>query len=85
MVLSRPDDISVGSCVDARAEAANSSGADVVVSIHADGAAAGAEASTSATPRPPLNTVQAGPSVAFAETMRDSLVTAGLTPVDLHR
>eukprot|EP01133_Synstelium_polycarpum_P027193 gene27192-32754_t len=28
VVLSRPDDISVGSCVDARAEAANSSGAD---------------------------------------------------------
>src|SRR3546814_1055329 len=43
VVLSRPDDISVGSCVDARAEAANSSGADVVVSIHADGAAAGAD------------------------------------------
>lgn len=80
VVLSRPDDVSVGSCVDARAEAANSSGADVVVSIHADGAAAGAEGFHVCYSAPPLNTVQAGPSVTFAETMRDSLVTAGLTP-----
>ena len=54
MVLSRPDDISVGSCVDARAEAANSSGADVVVSIHADGAAAGAEGFHVCYSAPPL-------------------------------
>ena len=80
MVLSRPDDISVGSCVDARAEAANSSGADVVVSIHADGAAAGAEGFHVCYSAPPLNAVcRPGPSVTFAETMRDSLVTAGLT------
>ncbi|MDV6270117.1 Rv3717 family N-acetylmuramoyl-L-alanine amidase [Rhodococcus globerulus] len=83
VLLSRPDDTSVGSCVDARAEAANASGADIVVSIHADGAD-GADASAEGFhvcySAPPLNPVQAGPSVTLAETMRDSLTGAGLTP-----
>ncbi|ROZ51217.1 N-acetylmuramoyl-L-alanine amidase [Rhodococcus sp. WS3] len=80
VLLSRPDDTSVGSCVDARAEAANASGADIVVSIHADGADASAEGFHVCYSAPPLNPVQAGPSVTLAETMRDSLTGAGLTP-----
>ncbi|TSD50165.1 N-acetylmuramoyl-L-alanine amidase [Rhodococcus sp. KBS0724] len=80
VLLSRPDDTSVGSCVDARAEAANASGADIVVSIHADGADASAEGFHVCYSAPPLNPVQAGPSVTLAETMRDALTGAGLTP-----
>ncbi|MFD1811970.1 Rv3717 family N-acetylmuramoyl-L-alanine amidase [Rhodococcus gannanensis] len=78
--LSRPDDTSVGSCVDERAAAANESGADAVVAIHADGAGIddhGFHVSYSA---PALNGVQAGASVEFAETMRDALVERGLVP-----
>ncbi|NMM83701.1 N-acetylmuramoyl-L-alanine amidase [Rhodococcus sp. SRB_17] len=80
VLLSRPDDSSVGPCVDARANSANASDADVVVSIHADGATASAEGFHVCYSAPPLNPVQAGPAVAFAETMRDSLTDAGLTP-----
>ncbi|MGY1761202.1 N-acetylmuramoyl-L-alanine amidase [Geodermatophilus sp. SYSU D00779] len=42
VVLTRPDDSGVGPCVDARAAVANDAGADLAVSIHADGAAADA-------------------------------------------
>ena len=41
VVLTRSDDSGVGPCVDKRAAAANAAGAALVVSIHADGAAAG--------------------------------------------
>ena len=40
VALTRPDDSGVGPCVDARAAVANDAGADLAVSIHADGAAA---------------------------------------------
>ncbi|MGY1691884.1 N-acetylmuramoyl-L-alanine amidase [Geodermatophilus sp. SYSU D01105] len=40
VLLTRSDDTGVGPCVDARAAAANDAGADLAVSIHADGAAA---------------------------------------------
>jgi N-acetylmuramoyl-L-alanine amidase len=42
VVLTRTDDTRVGPCVDARAAIANEAGADLAVSIHADGAAASA-------------------------------------------
>ncbi len=42
VVLTRPDDSGVGPCVDARAAVANDAGADLAVSVHADGAAADA-------------------------------------------
>ncbi|MGL4306313.1 MAG: N-acetylmuramoyl-L-alanine amidase, partial [Mycobacteriaceae bacterium] len=38
VILSRPDDSSVGPCVDRRAQDANATRADAVVSIHGDGA-----------------------------------------------
>jgi N-acetylmuramoyl-L-alanine amidase len=41
VVLTRPDDAGVGPCVDARAAIGNAAGVSAVVSIHADGAAAG--------------------------------------------
>ncbi|BDH59581.1 hypothetical protein MTP03_45200 [Tsukamurella sp. PLM1] len=39
VMMSRTDDTSVASCIDARAAAANAWGADAAVSIHADGSA----------------------------------------------
>lgn len=42
VVLTRTDDSGVGPCVDVRAAIANDARADLAVSIHADGAAAGA-------------------------------------------
>ncbi len=43
VLLTREDDAGVGPCVDERARLANEAAADVVLSIHADGASAGAE------------------------------------------
>ncbi|WP_246065833.1 N-acetylmuramoyl-L-alanine amidase [Geodermatophilus aquaeductus] len=43
VLLTRTEDSGVGPCVDERAAFANHTAADVVVSIHADGAAAGVE------------------------------------------
>ena len=78
--MSRPDDTSVGSCVDERAATANASGADAVVAIHADGADTDDQGFHVSYSAPPLNDVQAGASVEFAETMRDALVDRGLVP-----
>lgn len=80
VLLSRPDDSSVGSCVDRRAIEANEAAADAVVSLHADGAAADAHGFHVNYSAPPLNEVQAGPSVALATSIRDALVAAGVTP-----
>jgi N-acetylmuramoyl-L-alanine amidase len=41
VVLTRTDDSGVGPCVNERADTANAAGADLAVSIHADGAAPG--------------------------------------------
>lgn len=80
VLLSRSDDSSVGSCVDRRAHEANDSAADAVVSLHADGAAADAHGFHVNYSAPPLNETQAGPSVSLATSIRDALVTAGITP-----
>ncbi|MFD4179486.1 Rv3717 family N-acetylmuramoyl-L-alanine amidase [Rhodococcus sp. NPDC058514] len=80
VLLSRPDDASVAACVDKRAADANASGADVVVAIHADGAAPDQHGFHVCFSAPPLNAVQAGPSLAFAKSMRDALETSGFTP-----
>ncbi|GAA4481384.1 Rv3717 family N-acetylmuramoyl-L-alanine amidase [Rhodococcus olei] len=80
VVVSRADDTSVGSCVDERATLANASGADAVVAVHADGAGPDQSGFHVCYSAPPLNDVQAGPSVTFASTMRDALVAAGLMP-----
>ncbi|MFC7451119.1 Rv3717 family N-acetylmuramoyl-L-alanine amidase [Rhodococcus daqingensis] len=80
VLLSRADDSSVAACVDKRAADANASGADVVVAIHADSAAPDQRGFHVCFSAPPLNTVQAGASVAFATSMRDALQTSGFTP-----
>jgi N-acetylmuramoyl-L-alanine amidase len=76
--LSRPDDASVGPCVDQRAAAANALHPDAIVSVHADGAPAGGHGFHVNYSAPPLNDAQAGPAVQLATTMRDSLVASGM-------
>jgi N-acetylmuramoyl-L-alanine amidase len=80
--LSRGDDTSVGPCVDERAAMANALHPNAIVSIHADGGpptGRGFHVNYSA---PPLNQVQAGPSVQFARIMRDQLAASGIPPAN---
>ena len=76
--MSRGDDTGPGPCVDARAQMANSLQPNATVSIHADGGPATGRGFHVLYSSPPLNQVQAGPSVKFAQTMRDQLVASGI-------
>jgi N-acetylmuramoyl-L-alanine amidase len=78
--MSRGNDTGVAACVDERADMANALKPDAIVSIHADGAPASGHGFHVNYSSPPLNQVQAGPSLQFAQTMRDQLQTAGFTP-----
>ena len=78
--LSRDSDNGVGPCVDQRAALANAMRPDAIVSIHADGGPASGSGFHVNYSSPPLNDVQAGPSVQLAHTMRDALVQAGFQP-----
>ena len=76
--MSRGDDTGPGPCVDARAQMANSLQPNATVAIHADGGPATGRGFHVLYSSPPLNQVQAGPSVRFAQTMRDQLVASGI-------
>jgi N-acetylmuramoyl-L-alanine amidase len=78
--MSRGDDTGVGPCVDERAALANSVRPDAVVSIHGDGGPANGRGFHVLYSSPPLNDVQAGPSVRFAQIMKDQLQASGLVP-----
>ncbi|GAA3025119.1 N-acetylmuramoyl-L-alanine amidase [Actinokineospora globicatena] len=79
VVLTRPDNTGVGPCVDRRAAIGNDSGADAVVSLHADGSTtAGAHGFHIAYSAPPLNDAQGEPSLRLARSLRDGMVAAGL-------
>jgi N-acetylmuramoyl-L-alanine amidase len=78
--MSRGDDNSLAPCIDERAAMANALHPNAIVSIHADGGpptGRGFHVNYSA---PPLNQVQAGPSVQFARIMRDQLAASGIPP-----
>jgi N-acetylmuramoyl-L-alanine amidase len=78
--MSRGDDNSLAPCIDERAAMANALHPNAIVSIHADGGpptGRGFHVNYSA---PPLNQVQAGPSVQFARIMRDQLSASGIPP-----
>jgi N-acetylmuramoyl-L-alanine amidase len=80
--MSRGNDTALGPCIDQRAEMANALHANATVSIHADGGpptGRGFHVNYSA---PPLNQVQAGPSVNFAQIMRDQLQASGIPPAN---
>jgi N-acetylmuramoyl-L-alanine amidase len=78
--MSRGDDTSLGPCVDERAAMANALKPNAIVSIHADGGPSTGRGFHVLYSSPPLNQVQAGPSVQFAQTMRDQLRASGLVP-----
>ncbi|MFC8043988.1 N-acetylmuramoyl-L-alanine amidase [Nocardia sp. NPDC057353] len=85
VVLSRADDTGWGGCVDERAAAANSSGAALAVSIHADGAAADQRGFHLIVPQLPIpdpaaDRAQSGAGRAASTTMRDAYVRAGFSP-----
>jgi N-acetylmuramoyl-L-alanine amidase len=80
--MSRGDDTGLGPCVDERATMANALRPDAIVSIHADGGPATGRGFHVNYSSPPLNAAQSGPSVQFAQTMRDQLQAAGLMPAN---
>ncbi|MCP9275961.1 Rv3717 family N-acetylmuramoyl-L-alanine amidase [Mycolicibacterium arenosum] len=80
--MSRGDDTGPGPCVDERAAMANALKPDAIVSIHADGGPATGRGFHVNYSDPPLNDVQAGPSVQFARIMRDQLQAAGIPPAN---
>lgn len=82
VVLSRQDDSGWGGCVDERAQAANASGADVAVSIHADGAPAQNRGFHLIVPQLPIpdpkaDQVQSGPGLVATKAVRDAYLEAG--------
>ena len=78
--MSRGDDTGLGPCVDERAAMANALAPNAVVSIHGDGGPPTGRGFHVLYSSPPLNQVQAGPSVQFAQTMRDQMQAAGFVP-----
>lgn len=76
--MSRGNDNALGPCVDERAEMANKLAPNAIVSIHADGGPSSGRGFHVNYSAPPLNDVQAGPSVQFAQIMRDQLAAAGI-------
>ena len=78
--MSRGDDTGLGPCVDERAAMANSLRPNAVVSIHADGGPPTGRGFHVLYSAPPLNDAQAGPSVRFAQIMRDQLAASGFVP-----
>nr|WP_218891540.1 N-acetylmuramoyl-L-alanine amidase [Actinomycetospora corticicola] len=80
VVLTRPDDVGVGPCVDDRGRAGERAGAAAVFSVHADGAPAAGHGFHVLYSAPPLNPAQRGPARALADATVGSLRGAGLTP-----
>jgi N-acetylmuramoyl-L-alanine amidase len=77
VVLTRTDDTGVGPCVDVRGRAAEEADADLMVSVHADGAAPSGTGFHVALPDPPLNPAQDAPSKALGAALRDALQGGG--------
>jgi len=78
--LTRSNDTGLGPCVDARAAMENAAHPNAILSIHADGGPPSGRGFHVNYSAPPLNQVQAGPSVQYARTMRDQLVASGIPP-----
>jgi N-acetylmuramoyl-L-alanine amidase len=78
--LSRGNDSALGPCIDERANVANSLRPNAILSIHADGGPPSGRGFHVNYSAPPLNQVQAGPSVQYARIMRDQLQASGIPP-----
>lgn len=82
VVLTRNDDTGWGPCIDERGLTAQRAHADLLLSIHADGADAGAHGFhvISPTVTRGFTDASAGPSAVLAASIRDALVASGMTP-----
>lgn len=78
--LSRGNDTGLGPCIDERANVANSLRPNAILSIHADGGPPSGRGFHVNYSAPPLNQVQAGPSVQYARIMRDQMQASGIPP-----
>jgi len=82
VVMTRPDDIGVGPCVDVRGHPGEKANAAAVVSIHADGSAARNSGFHVAFSDPPLNASQKEPAHALAVDVRDAMRGGGFRDSD---
>lgn len=82
VVLTRPGNNGVGPCVDERAAIANRAGAQALISIHADGAAASGRGFHVAYSAPPLNASQGPPSIGLAAALAAALRGGGFSAAD---
>ena len=87
VVLSRADDTGWGGCIDERARAANESGAQVAVSIHADGAPEADHGFHLIVPQLPIpnpdaDRAQSGDGLRATNAVRDAYKKAGFTPAN---
>ncbi|NLE79435.1 MAG: N-acetylmuramoyl-L-alanine amidase [Rhodococcus sp.] len=91
VVKSRQDDTGWGGCIDDRARAANESGADLAVSIHADSTSASADpvnhgfhmiVPTLPIPDAQADAAQSGPGRAASNAMRDAYTRNGMVPAN---
>lgn len=87
VVLSRADDTGWGGCVDDRARAANQSGADVAVSIHADSAGPDQHGFHMIVPQLPIpdpiaDKAQSGGGRLASSAVRDAYLAAGFSPAN---
>lgn len=82
VALTRRDDNGIGPCVDERGRAGQAADADAVVSIHADGSAAGNRGFHVALSDPPLNPAQEAPAHALAVALRDGMRAGGFPDSD---
>ncbi|HYB81906.1 MAG TPA: Rv3717 family N-acetylmuramoyl-L-alanine amidase [Mycobacterium sp.] len=80
--MSRGNDTGLGPCVDERANMANALRPNAILSIHADGGPPSGRGFHVNYSAPPLNQAQAGPSVQFAQIMRDQLQASGIPPAN---
>ncbi len=81
VVLTRTDDQGVGPCIDKRGKTAKNNNADLLISIHSDGAHSSGHGFHVILPKPVrgYTDATAGPSARLGACIRDSLVTQGLT------
>lgn len=82
VVMTRDDDTGVGPCVDERGTAGERAGADAVVSVHADGAAASGSGFHVLYSSPPVHPAQGAPARSLADATVRGLRSAGFTPAD---
>ncbi|NDO88965.1 N-acetylmuramoyl-L-alanine amidase [Cellulosimicrobium composti] len=81
VVLTRPDDAGVGPCVDARGRLPQEEGADLLVSLHANGTPdRRAHGFFAIVADPPVHEAQGQPSVALAHDLVAALGAAGFAP-----